>query len=77
MFILVHFHTQPARNNHHAVCVRDRRNERPRDRKKHGKTTGGDMECENTTGNGEKEPPIKNKTERKNLQYAYVCICRS
>lgn len=50
MFIIAHFHTQPARNNHLSVCVRDREGERKkvqeRQRKKDRKTTGGEMKCE-------------------------------
>lgn len=36
MFIIAHFHTQPARNNHLGVCVRDSERESRRD-------TGGNM----------------------------------
>lgn len=49
MFIIAHFHTQPARNNHLCVCVRDRERgregKRRNKRKSCRKTTGEEIKC--------------------------------
>lgn len=53
MFIIAHFHTQPARNNRLGICAHDRKRESEREgkrqKKKHKKTTEGELKCEKET----------------------------
>lgn len=81
MFIIAHFHTQPARNNHLSVCVFDRESE-GKERKSErdgGRNTkrqlGGEMKCEKETANREKEPEMKDVTERNKEKICCVHTC--
>ena len=80
MFIIAHFHTQPARNNHLGVCVRDRKTE------SEGETQRRKQPEERWSVKTRQNKETKSRRTRDategenwggNMPRAHMCMCRT